>query len=451
MTSSVINTETVRVAVGQVFTILGGLQTQLDANRGKRAIAIPKHKNKTHNSAFSNYSNQDFLKIVSVAYNDNNNNNSSTSNSTSNNIGDGIGANWYKEYEEKCRELSELATRYMEKCKEYDQLLSKYNKREQHMATKPSVPKQMILPAKIQTFEDFEALEDVMMAPGSGGRGKRRMMSPLQEAQTQITGLKQKVGVISDETPTKRARRNGTGNGSGLPNLLSSPLSSKCRPLLYNKQLEWRKATAASPKTKAEEKSAVATRASNRPALLSSQETQLDFSELLLPNEPAVELCPQSDHESSKNNEDELWKTAIKQETKGEKKVEAWVGKARENMLLRTESTAANNSDDVADSELQRILDAVGDCDECRAFYSVPGLVLPKRDPQSLCAHSKARKSKDSARKSKDGARKPAAASAWAPKSEQKRPKTPDHFWDIDYFPPIRTAGPEMLRKSKQY
>ncbi|KAJ2689388.1 hypothetical protein IWW39_001516 [Coemansia spiralis] len=35
------------------------------------------------------------------------------------------------------------------------------------------------------------------------------------------------------------------------------------------------------------------------------------------------------------------------------------------------------------------------------------------------------------------------------PKSEQRRPTTPDHFWDIDYFPPINALGVDTFRRNK--
>ncbi|KAJ2846433.1 hypothetical protein GGI22_006249 [Coemansia erecta] len=143
-----------------------------------------------------------------------------------------------------------------------------------------------------------------------------------------------------------------------------------------------------------------------------------------------------------------MWRVAVEQEVvEGNKKVEDWVNKTREYVGSSVAASKKVCSNGVQmDASLQRILDAVSDCDECKAFYSVPGLVLPKRDPHTLCAHkSRSRNSKD-----KDGSAQASRRALEAPRSEQKRPTTPEHFWDIDYFPPIRTGGPELLRKSKQ-
>ncbi|KAJ2581255.1 hypothetical protein EV177_010470, partial [Coemansia sp. RSA 1804] len=186
------------------------------------------------------------------------------------------------------------------------------------------------------------------MAPGSGSRGRRcGVTSPTNTARmrSDMPGAKHsRAPGIMDETPTKRAR----GAGDTLPRLLSSPLNSLCRPLVRRKQREWRKP--ASPKADAKEEAKYVTvpadkqpppqRSGKQPALLSSQETQLDFSDLVLPiEEPELaELCPQSNHDSSSSSnrskrgeeQKEMWRAAVKQDViEGNKKVEDWVEKTR--------------------------------------------------------------------------------------------------------------------------
>ncbi|KAJ2654624.1 hypothetical protein IWW48_005988 [Coemansia sp. RSA 1200] len=385
---------------------------------------------------------------------------------------DGQQSAYLRLYTEKCHEYERLKSQYTTKCRDYEQLSDKYMQLNRTVSTRPeamggkhNAAKQMAQPVRLQTFEDFEAVEESMMAPGSGSRGRRRgVISPSNIAcmRSDMAGAKHsRAPGTMDETPTKRARGAG-GAGDALPRLLSSPLNSICRPLVQRKQREWRKP--ASPKADAKEEAKCVTvpadkqplppRSGKQPALLSSQETQLDFSDLVLPiGEPELaELCPQSDHENNSSNrsqrgeEQEMWRAAVKQDViEGNKKVEDWVEKTREyagcseaKLKAAKHDTAQQNSD-----HLQQILAAVDDCEQCRTFYSVPGLVLPNRNPHSLCAHrSRTKKSRDGgARGSKDSA---------GPRSEQKRPTTPEHFWDIDYFPPIRTGGPEILRKSKQ-
>ncbi|KAJ1889024.1 hypothetical protein LPJ66_008259 [Kickxella alabastrina] len=90
----------------------------------------------------------------------------------------------------------------------------------------------------------------------------------------------------------------------------------------------------------------------------------------------------------------------------------------------------------------QRILQAVGDCAQCKGFYSMPGLVLPKRDPSSLCMHKNKR--------SGGGNGVLAGPATAPPRSEHARAGTPEHYWDIEYFPEIRVAGPEQLRKREE-
>ncbi|KAJ2795468.1 hypothetical protein H4R21_005098, partial [Coemansia helicoidea] len=162
----------------------------------------------------------------------------------------------------------------------------------------------------------------------------------------------------------------------------------------------------------------------------SSQETQLDFSEADLRSEIGVELCPATDDED--DDDDDEGAAARRRE-------------AEQAAQALAQARAA---------ELRRILDAVGGCAECRAFYTTPGLALPKRDASTLCKHRRA--SGKGAGKACTPSPAPAtpaaraAGSTAARPSSERRPSTPENFWDIDYFPAIRTAGPEVLRKSKR-
>ncbi|KAJ1667227.1 hypothetical protein IW140_001681 [Coemansia sp. RSA 1813] len=378
-------------------------------------------------------------------------------------------------YMEKCHEFEQLKAQYVAKCRDYEQLSDKHRNLKASNTRPPEVVtskqstavRQPVLPMRLQTFEDFEAVEESMMAPGSGSRGRRSIaVSPPNALRMQgdMAGMKHRTAATTDVTPTKRARKAANPPGDALPRLLSSPLSGPCRPLLHKKQCEWKRA-GSKEERKHSTKPTVKPRplqSGKQPVLLSSQETQLDFSDLVLPTglaESVEQLCPPSDQECNNNNigsignstrkieeRDEMWRAAVKQEViEGNKKVEDWVEKTREFVgSAKDKPKVARGDSTQNDKDLQRILEAVSDCEECKAFYSVPGLVLPKRDPNSLCVH------RSRARKSKDGSVRNSRALE-APRSEQKRPTTPDHFWDIDYFPPIRTGGPEMLRKNKQH
>ncbi|KAJ2554487.1 hypothetical protein EV175_002569, partial [Coemansia sp. RSA 1933] len=323
-------------------------------------------------------------------------------------------------------------------------------------------------PVRLQTFEDFEAVEESMMAPGSGTRGRRIIaaVSPpniIRAQGSDMARVKHRGQGPIDVTPTKRARKSANTASDSLPRLMSSPLNGPYRPLLHNKQREWKLASGSREERKSSSSKPTANqrphKAEKQPALLSSQETQLDFSDLVLPTEPEVlveQLCPPSDQEyankASEEQQDELWRAAVKQEAvEGHEKVKNWVAKTSEyvdGQITKPKNKMSTGSGVGNSSELQqRILEAVGDCEECKAFYSVPGLVLPQRDPRTLCGHkSKSRNGKDGGGASSRTSRR----ALETPRSEQKRPTTPDHFWDIDYFPPIRTGGPELLRKSKQ-
>ncbi|KAJ2849027.1 hypothetical protein GGI22_005613, partial [Coemansia erecta] len=247
-------------------------------------------------------------------------------------------------YMAKCNDFEQLKAQYVAKCRDYDQLSEKHrslqasSSRPDVAVCKPNTAKQQVLPVRLQTFEDFEAVEESMMAPGSGSRGRRIIaaVSPpnVMHIQGDLVGMKHKGAGTIDVTPTKRARKAAANTaGNALPRLLSSPLNGPCRPLLYNKQREWKKV---GPKAEKSASSRPANKprqqpSGKQPLLLSSQETQLDFSDLMLPTEPAEQLCPPSDQECTDDNKedskgrDEMWRVAVEQEVvEGNKKVEDW-------------------------------------------------------------------------------------------------------------------------------
>ncbi|KAJ1803297.1 hypothetical protein LPJ56_006993, partial [Coemansia sp. RSA 2599] len=191
----------------------------------------------------------------------------------------------------------------------------------------------------------------------------------------------------------------------------------------------------------------------------SSQETQLDFSDPCFANEHAVKLCPDSDEEEGIGGDGDgdkvMWTSPVRQPSKP-------------SFSFRLKEQEAESADDSErdSSARRRLLEAAGVCDECKKFYSVPELALPKTDLSLLCAHNRSGKGKGKGKgrnSDQDGfkagvhqtpshestggsrsSRKP------TPKSEQRLQSTPDHFWDISFFPDIKTAGPELLRKSKR-
>ncbi|PIA13240.1 hypothetical protein COEREDRAFT_11667 [Coemansia reversa NRRL 1564] len=408
MATTTVNSDMVRSAISQVFGILDSLQAHLDIEQGaKPSQFIGAPQENSQNSV---------------------------------NSGSAMDKNIYTQ---KCKALDELSHKYAAKCKDYDQLLLKYKQLQSRGQEKSTVwagtkTSRQQVPGKVYTFEDFDELEKKMSPQYNGSRAKRTNAGMLVSPTRAGPGVTGQRSVASSITPTKRARKEPAGLRK--LNLLSSP------PLFGNNNIfgaptvvrEHQMTSPVQPRT-------TASRAQTEAALAatgvkySSQETRLDFSDMDIPNEAVVELCPATDdEEDGRIAADEMddanrWQEVIEQPEQGhEKKTEAWVSEVRS-------------------ERLQRILDAIGDCEECRAFYSMPGLALPKRDPSTLCIH---RKNKG---KTPISLSTPASApekahragtNMHAPKSEQ-RPSTPEHFWDIDYFPAIRTAGPEVLRKSK--
>ncbi|KAJ1721466.1 hypothetical protein LPJ61_006037, partial [Coemansia biformis] len=321
-------------------------------------------------------------------------------------------------YTTKCRALDDLAQKYAAKCREYDLLLARYKQlqskpQDQRAAQPTSMTARQNGPGKIYTFDDFDEMERRMCPQYSGGRAKRTyaglLVSPGRVGPAPAPAPAVARPSVENVTPTKRARKGPSGIGK--LNLLSSPPLASSRvfgPGATSPPVSRAATTAATAAT-------VATATVRKDLAVgtkySSQETQLDFSEADLPSDIGVELCPATDDEGDRGG----------------------TQAARERSV-----------------ELQRILDAVGDCAECRAFYSTPGLVLPKRDPSLLCMHRSSR-AKGKVNMVLAPATPTAGAGAGAsappaPRSEQ-RPGTPENFWDIDYFPAIRTAGPEVLRK----
>ncbi|KAJ2798634.1 hypothetical protein H4R20_004751, partial [Coemansia guatemalensis] len=345
-------------------------------------------------------------------------------------------------YTLKCKALDELTHKYAAKCKEYDQLLSKYKQlqsrgQEQSTVWAGTKTARQQVPGKVYTFDDFDELEKKMSPQYSGGRAKRTNTGLLVSPTRAGPAVTAQRTAASSITPTKRARKEPSGFRK--LNLLSSP------PLFANNGAfgaptvtrEHQMASPIPPRTIAPRAPTEAAAAAG--VKYSSQETRLDFSDMDIPNDAVVELCPATDdEEDGKVDMDDMsdadrWQGIIEQPEQGhQKSTEAWVAGVR-------------------GERLQRILDAIGDCEECRAFYSMPGLALPRRDPSTLCIHKKSKGKTPIPLTTPASAPEKAhlsESSMQAPKSEQ-RPSTPEHFWDIDYFPAIRTAGPEVLRKSK--
>ncbi|KAJ2466640.1 hypothetical protein GGI02_004310 [Coemansia sp. RSA 2322] len=442
MASSVVSADTVRIAIDQVFDILGSLQKKVEPRQGSTPT-VDIHQ-----------------------------------------------------YRTKCSELDELASRYRSKCQEYDRLLSRYTQLSssaQELSRKSATGarcKDELPSASKDPFIELNALEHTMLGlPTGNSSNKRSNGSALVSPENLLAGgdvSRAAATTTADSTtPTKRPRR-GTF-GSGLPGILSSPLAARkplltfnlrgrAKPVSPNTRLA-QQATMSSPppaasdaasaKTSAAVATRVAVERAQIPALHSSQETQLDFSDPPVPVEDSALLCPGTNpSEAEADGANSAWQFMLKTPDKH------CSGQERAAAAAESQRVCAQQS-----PELQRILDAVGDCEPCRSFYSVPGLVLPKRDPSTLCQHRGRGKGKAAdwrALAGKDATANPASSSMpvasaataprpargpftsdhdavrQAPKSERRRPTTPDHFWDIDYFPPIKTLGLGNLRKERR-
>ncbi|KAJ2476342.1 hypothetical protein IWW56_004974 [Coemansia sp. RSA 2131] len=407
MAMATINAETVRSTIGHVLGILGDLQARLDNDE---EAELSQRVNSVLVSPSA-------LPVQSS---------------------DMVDARWYAA---KCKELDDMAHRYSSKCKAYDQLLTRFQqlqgKQPEQTPSLTSLTARQNGSTKTYTFDDFDELEKKMCMPGSGTRGKRTncnaLVSPVRGDAFGV--VRHRSGAALDNvTPTKRARKEPLGVRK--PNLLSSPppppltfrgtkthrLNQADKRTFHNPTVEQRLRSEAVSGVKC-----------------SSQETRLDSSELGIPSENIIELCPATDDEHSdcedKANGRDQWREILDHID------------APQNQTKRSPSTdVATKPSSQRSMDLQRILDAIGDCQPCRTFYSMPGLALPKRDPHLLCMHKKKGKCISSA---PEPVQTPARNAPPAARSE-RRPSTPEHFWDIDYFPAIRTAGPEVLRKSRR-
>ncbi|KAJ2720742.1 hypothetical protein GGI07_004423 [Coemansia sp. Benny D115] len=292
-----------------------------------------------------------------------------------------------QQYQLKCNELNAMTRKYNSKCHEYEQLLTKYN--------------------SLQALKSSNTNASGRYRNGSGARNtspvKLATFEDLEELGQAMSApgcirAKKRAAPVASTSPTKRVKNEHAPNISYLVNVIASPVA-------VDRQSGQRR---------------LEKQAAKPDVLGSSQETRMDFSDLCLPveAEELIELCPASDVEDE----------------------------------AKAESSGKGGGD-----ALKRILEAVGDCAECRAFYSVPGLVLPKRDPSGLCGHRGKKKGRVSY---PDTTARKASPKAQQQKHEQQprqrkseggweRQSTPDNFWDIDFFPPIRTASPEarLLRK----
>ncbi|KAJ2340033.1 hypothetical protein GGF43_006501, partial [Coemansia sp. RSA 2618] len=302
-----------------------------------------------------------------------------------------------------------MALKYSSKCKEYDQLLGRYlqlqgRKQEQRapsLTSLASLTARQNQPAKVYTFEDFDELEKKMCPQGSGGRGKRTsggvLVSPARDGPSGM--VQHRSGTAFDNiTPTKRARKDPLATRK--PNLLSSPPppllfkdSKPSRPKRVDKRTFH---AAAEPRLHGDAVAGVK---------CSSQETRLDSSDPCFPSEGVIELCPATDdedsgHEGGNINSRDRWRDILDQiddvpqeqanpQNKSGMQESGATTSARPNgrPKMKPTSKSSTKPNDQRSVDLQRILDAIGDCQPCRTFYSMPGLALPKRDPTTLCMH----------------------------------------------------------------
>ncbi|KAJ2792899.1 hypothetical protein GGI18_000022 [Coemansia linderi] len=375
-----------------------------------------------------------------------------------------------QQYRAKCNELEELASRFRAKCLDYDRLSSRYDQlrsglNEQRMQQLKKTSSAAALARKPGTpltnrdpFIELNAPEQT--TKGIPARHGPKRTSPTE--QVSPDNARVGSGAVEGTTPTKRPRHSTLT--TSLPGILSSPLTSHKPHFPLN------------------------------PRKRSSQETRLDFSDPpYMPEDEGVLLClgthpeeGESEHRDEDAADDSAWQLMLQTPTRPERQYPEFPRDSSDSdsggRKSESGSVCAQPSPD-----LQRILDAVGDCELCRSFYSVPGLVLPKRDPTTLCQHaSGSRKSRGKAaadwgarnacndgamphegmaapplrhyRDATMSAPRPERSSTSScqpgpvrqpPKSEQRRPTTPDHFWDIDYFPPINALGVDTFRRNK--
>ncbi|KAJ2743260.1 hypothetical protein GGI20_003888 [Coemansia sp. BCRC 34301] len=481
--TSVIAADTVRIAIDQMFGILDGLQKKVEPRRDASAMTIT---TTTHNAR----SHREMPRLVLQ-----------TSKPT---------VDIYQ-YRAKCSELEELACKLRTKCLEYDRLSNRYNQlqtrlQQQQQKKNGSVGAMAHKQGASSLtgrdpFLELNALEQTTMGVPAGYGAKRTSPSAQVSPDNAHTG-----SAAEGTTPTKRPRR-GTLN-SGLPALLSSPLTTHKPLLSYNPRRRGNVSTTSGRSAlKAPVSSPPFTGKSNKVsgaapsapaalprvpptslAIFSSQETRMDFSDPpFIPDEEGDLLCLGTHPEEGKSEykgenaaDGDVWPFVLQTSIKPEQYQE-WPSD--------TSSGEKGDGDVCAQRspDLQRILDAVGDCESCRSFYSVPGVVLPTRDPSTICQHARSgsRKNKGKAAATDWGAMRadgavvddgpstpqlghrsgimsaprpmrgptasshPTMAPRQPPNSEQRRPTTPDHFWDIDYFPPIKTLGTETFRGDK--
>ncbi|KAJ2089707.1 hypothetical protein GGI09_006234 [Coemansia sp. S100] len=422
-----------------------------------------------------------------------------------------------QQYRAKCSELEELAKKFRAKCQECDGLSSRYNQLKSSLQEQRQKQQQQQQPIQQQQnktsgtstlvhkqgapslasrdpFIEFGAPEMSMKGIPAGHGTKRK--SP--NAQISPDNARAGSGAAEGTTPTKRPR--GNTLSTALPGLLSSPLTSHKPLFSYNPRRRGQVSTTGSrPAPKgpmssppyartagrvtgaAPSASAAVARVSAAPIILpSSQETRLDFSDPpYMPEDDGELLClgthpeeGESEHKdegaAAGGGGGDAWDFVLQTPARPMQQYPEWPREASDSGKENGSVSAQPTPD------LQRILDAVGDCEPCRSFYSVPGLVLPRRDPSTLCQHgSGSRRSKGKAagapcdgpsamplrhyRDSMSAPRPERVATSSSrpepirqpPRSEQRRPTTPDHFWDIDYFPPINALGVDTFRKDK--
>ncbi|KAJ1940116.1 hypothetical protein GGF37_004114 [Kickxella alabastrina] len=416
-------------------------------------------------------------------------------------------------YKDKCSELDRMKRKLKAKSDDYDYLLEKYRVLLETTDTmkKPVAAEAQAQQQQGQTHEQAQQLTTPAKSPkrshlgiadewqrdilDAAGPSKKRGHAsdfvsisgdpfPAAAKSTRSTNAWQPQKPTEDE---KRAKRSKLDLFSGGRRNTRSPLEPRALPT--TSPLALRPLTATSPvlplsakfmkpsrpvdlrssKAKSPVLQLPMVRQPQQPRLLraaaSSQETHMDSSDQI--------LCPETDDEGDMmpSVEEVLHPAAVAADAppaaatatkrisdEGEdswRKVldrDPWAGQVGGEKKITFQGSSHPEPRAPVDAGLegnrehrqlrQRILQAVGDCAQCKGFYSMPGLVLPKRDPSSLCMH------KD--KRSGGGNGVLAGPATAPPRGEHARAGTPEHYWDIEYFPEIRVAGPEQLRKREE-
>ncbi|ORX71104.1 hypothetical protein DL89DRAFT_266126 [Linderina pennispora] len=275
---------------------------------------------------------------------------------------------------------------YQSKCCDYDELEAKHNR-----------------------FLERRKTADVVHAPEVSDNNQSTSKAP--QPHSEPASAKRFA-----ETTTSLTKRRRTDTSVDQMHSLFSSSPPMFRPVAHFNDKAWQRKKVRAERTKL------------APCAASSQTTQMDASEANGPvTDSPILLCPSSDEEEM---------------AKGVKKSSQPHMKPQNGCVSRSSTRLE------------------GGCEGCRMFYDEPGFNLTKEDLDRLCTHKKG-KTKLSPLFSMKTSRLPpltltrsgavGKGREVADRSRLKgdRPLTPEHFWDIDYFPPIRTAGPDTVRKQK--